>query len=243
MVHRMNNAFLFCSRWKAASACVGVFLGFVAPTWATLTVSYQSDPSQGAYAVSSVDLIESTSLALLGATDTGYTPFTFDSGTSTTAALNDGFQGVSYSPGNGALSSGAFDIDGAWTSTFFLNGGYTINQIETFASWPAARSSQACIVSLRLVGNPTFTPLTTIDFQVSPDQSSRIVISDTGGPLAANVDAIRFDFFTASGIASSREAVYRELDVFGTAVIPEPSSVGIFVVGGAALLFAFFRKR
>ena len=226
--------------WRAA-VLVSLFLSTV-PTWAALSVSYQSAPGQGAYGVSNSDLINSNSTALLGTTHIGYTPLTFDSGTSTTAALNDGFQGISYASGNGALSSGAFDPDGIWTSTFFLTGGYVINQIETVASWPAARASQAYTVSYRLVGNPSFTPLTTIDYLVDPDQSSKVVIFDTSGPLASNVDAIRFDFFVASGAASFKETVYRELDVFGT-VIPEPSSLGLLVLGGAALWLGRSKKR
>ena len=238
----MNHALAFRSRWGIVGACALILLGFIAPARAAVTVSYQVDPAQGAFGVSSTDLINSGSPDLLGRTDTGYTPFSFDSGTSTTAALNDGLQGVSYAAGNGALSSGAFDLDGAWTSTFFLNGGFTIDRIETVASWVAARASQGYMVSLRLAGNPAFTLLTTIDYMVSPAQSSRIVISDTSGPLGSNVDAIRFDFFTAAGGVSSREAVFRELDVIGTPV-PEPSSMGLFVFGGAALLLGRFRKR
>lgn len=235
----MDHVLLFCSRWKIVGAFVVVLLGLISPTWGALSVIYQSDPNQGAYGVSGADIINSGSLSLLGTTHVGYTPFTFDGGTSTTAALNDGLQGVSYVPGNGALSSGAFDIDGTWTSTFFLNGGFTINQIETFASWPAARSSQGYTVSFRFVGNPTFTPLTTIDYLVTPDQSSKIVISDNSGPLGVNVDAIQFDFFTASGAASSKETVYREIDVFG--IIPEPSALALCGLGLASLLA--FRRR
>jgi hypothetical protein len=96
---------------------------------------------------------------------------------------------------------------------------------------------------VRQVGNPTFTPLTTINYSVSPDQSSKIVISDNSGPLAANVDAIRFDFFTATGGLPSQESVYREIDIFGSATIPEPSSLGLLALGGTALLLRRVRKR
>jgi hypothetical protein len=212
------------------------------PAWAAVSVSYQSAAAQGAYTVSNSDLINSNSPALLSTTHTGYTPFTFDGGTSTTAALNDGFQGISYVSGNGALSSGAFDLDGIWSSTFFLSASYDINQIETVASWPAARASQAYTVSYRQTGNPLFTPLTTIEYLVSPNQSSKVVISDTGGVLAYNVDAIRFDFFVASGSASSKETVYREADVFGT-LVPEPSAAGLLLLGGMALWLGRFKKR
>lgn len=215
---------------------------FTSPVGAAVSVSYQSDPNQGAYSVSNSDLVNSNSPALLGMTDTGYTPFSWEGGTSTTAALNDGFQGVSYASGNGALGSGAFDLDGIWTTTFYLNGGYNISQIETFASWPEARASQAYTVSIRQVGNLSFTPLTTVDFTVSPDQSSKILIFESGGPLALNVDAIQFDFFVATGPASAKESVYREIDIYGT-VVPEPSAIGILLLGGAALLVGRYKKR
>jgi len=136
----------FSSRRKIAGACVVALLGGMVPAGAVLTVNYQTDPSQGFFAVNNVDLINSGSPNLVSSTDTGYAPFTFDGGTSTTVALNDGDLGLNYVPGNGALSSCTFDLDGTWTSTFFLNGGYTINQIETFASWRAARASQAYTV-------------------------------------------------------------------------------------------------
>lgn len=238
----LGSSHLSVARLRVAGVFGSLWLGLIAPAWGVVSVSYQTDPSQGAYSVSSSDLINSNSLALLGSTHTGYTPFTFDGGTSTTAALNDGVQGVSYAAGNGALSSGAFDIDGVWTSTFFLNAGYNLTEIDTIASWPAARASQAYTVSVRQVGNVTFTPVTVIDFLVNPDQSSKIVITDTGGTLAANVDAIRFDFTVASGAAPSPETVYRELDVFGT-LVPEPSSLSLLALGGAALLLRRLRKH
>jgi hypothetical protein len=180
----------------------------------------------------------------LSEADVGYTPFTFDGGTSTTAALNDGSAGIAYAPGNGALSTGAFAINGTWTSTFFLNGGYTINQIDTTASWEPQRASQAYNLAVRYVGDLTVTPVTTINFFVASDQSSKITISDDSGPLAVNVDAIQFDFFTATG-AGANESVYREIDAFGspTLIVPEPSSLGLVALGGVALMVGRWRKR
>jgi hypothetical protein len=240
----MDNTMLFRSSWRVASACLVLLLGFLTPTWGAVSVNYLTDPAQEAYAVSSTDLINSGSPSLLSETDVGYTPFSFDGGTSTTAALNDGGAGTAYFPGNGALSTGAFDGDGSWTSTFFLNGGYTINQIETFASWPAQRASQAYDLSVRYVGNSFFTPVTTINLFVASDQSSEITISDDSGPLAVNVDALQFDFFPATG-SGAKESVYREIDAFGspTGLVPEPSSLGLVALGGAALLLGRLRKR
>jgi hypothetical protein len=240
----MNHIMLLLSRWKLAGTCVVSLLGCLAPAWGAVSVNYLSDPSEIAYGVSSVDLINSGSPALLSMTDTGYTPLTFDGGTSTTAALNDGFQGVAYAPGNGALSSGAFDLDGTWTSTFFLTGGFTLNEIDTIASWEPARASQAYTVSVRYVGSPTFTPLTTVNYFVASDSSSKVVITGTGGPLAVNVDAIQFDFVTPTGGAGPPESVYREIDVAGSeTVVPEPASLGLVALGGVALMLGRWRKR
>ena len=238
----MKHTFLLRSQGAVVGACALMWLGFIAPAGAVLSISYQVDPAQEAYAVSSTDLINSGSASLLGSTDVGFTPYSFDGGTSTTAALNDGLQGIPYVAGNGALSTGAFDADGSWTTTFFLTGGFTIDQIETYASWPVARSSQGYTVSLRSAGSSTFTPLTTIDYTVDSGQSSKIVISDDSGPLASNVDAIRFDFFAATGGVPNTESVYREIDVTGTAV-PEPCSLGLLALGGAALVVGRLRKR
>ena len=241
----MNRTLFFRSRSRIVAACVVLSLGFLAPARAALSVNYLSDPAQEAYAVSSTDLINSGSPSLLSETDVGYTPFSFEGGTSTTAALNDGSAGIAYSPGNGALSTGAFALNGTWTSTFFLNGGYTINQIDTIASWPAQRASQAYNLSVRYVGDLTFTPVTTIDYFVATDQSSKVDISDDSGPLAVNVDAIQFNFFTATGGSGSKETVYREIDVSGspTLLVPEPSSLGLVAFGGVALMLGRWRKR
>jgi hypothetical protein len=243
MGRRMDNSLLFPSSWKTAGASVALLLAFLIPTQGAVSVNYFTDPAQEAYAISSTDLINSGSPSLLSMTDTGYAPFSFDGGTSTTAALNDGSAGIAYASGNGALSTGTFDLDGTWTSTFFLNGGYTISQIDTIASWPAQRASQAYNLSVRYVGNLTFTPVTTINFYVASDQSSKIVITDGSGPLAVNVDAIQFDFVTPTG-GGSPESVYREIDVTGAlTIIPEPSSLGLVALGGVALMLGRLRKR
>jgi hypothetical protein len=239
----MNPTLFFRSRWEIVVACVVFSLGFLSSSWGAVNVNYQSDPSEIAYGVSSVDLINSGSPSLLSMTDTGYTPLSNVYGTSTTAALNDGLPGIPISSGN-SLSSGAFDLDGTWTSTFFLNGGYTINQIDTIASWQPARSSQAYTVWLRMVGSSTFTLLTSINYFVASDNSSRVVITDTTGPLGVNVDAIQFDFTTPVGSGASPESVYREIDVTGALTpIPEPSSLGLGALGAVALLLGRWRKR
>ncbi len=213
-----------------------LLLGSLAPVMGTVSVIEASDPAPGAYAVSSTDLINSGSPNLLSTTDTGYAPFTYDGGTSNTATLNDGLQGINFVPGNGALSSGAFDIDGTWTSTFFLNGGYSITQIDTISSWDPSRASQAYTLSLRYVGSPTFTPLTTINYFVDSDHSSKVSITDTEGLLGVNVDAIQFDFSTPVGNGQSPESVFREIDIAGFLTVPEPASSGLVALGGVALL-------
>ena len=239
----MSNRNRLSRRSKMACVMALLSVGLATPLLASVSISYQTDPSQGAFSVSNSDLINSNSVSLLSTSDSGFTPFSFDGGTSTTSALNDGVQGLSFASGNGALSSGAFDLDGTWTTTFYLDAGYDLRQLDTIASWPAARASQAYQVSVRQVGNPVFTLLATVDFEVSPDQSSKIVITDTAGTLAYNVDAIQFDFTVATGSASGRETVYRELDVFGVpTVVPEPSSVGLALAGGAMLLLWRFKK-
>ena len=85
-------------------------------------------------------------------------------------------------------------------------------------------------------------PLTTIDFLVPTDQSSKVVISGSSSPLGVNVDAVEFDFSVVSGNASFKETVYREIDIMGTATIPEPSSLGLVALGGAALMLGRLRK-
>jgi len=62
---------------------------------------------------------------------------------------------------------------------------------------------------------------------------------NTSAPLISGVDAIRFNFFDPNGEAIER-TVYREIDVIGTATIPEPSDA---LLGGLGLLALLRRRR
>lgn len=119
--------------------------------------------------------------------------------------------------------------------------GFDITEIQSIAAWQGAGfSNQFYTVSVRFVGAATFTTLTTVDYQPFPalpannGGSTKVNITDTTGVLAGGVEAIRFDILdTISNNGGG--TVFREIDVFGVASIPEPSTALLIGLGGLAL--------
>ena len=178
-------------------------------------------------------------------------------GISPTAISGTGDQeGLNTDTTGGALTNGAFGPAGLVNSpgpnpevTIFQNGAsvtYTlpslsnITEIETFSGWrDAGRSQQDYIVSTSTDG-ATFTPLDTVHSGNASTNPADVAVDlqDSSGTLASGVKAIRFDFpSTQNGFVG-----YREIDVFGTAAVPEPSTW--LAAGGLVLLAAGdFRRR
>jgi hypothetical protein len=171
----------------------------------------------------------------------GYTPFSI-TGPSNTDALNDGSAGAASD-----TSTIAFDLDGTWTSTFNLNTtlnplGYDISKIQSISGWTDQRTNQNYQVSYSVVGDSGFVSLGTFSFNGPSDgnpNATRMTLDITG---LTGVDAVRFAFSPLG--AGGDEAVYRELDVFGSAVaaptVPEPASLGLLAAGS---LLAMRRRR
>ncbi len=117
--------------------------------------------------------------------------------------------------------------------------GYDISSIITYAGWADNnRGTQAYTVSYSVVGDSGFTDITTVNN--TPDlftQERTTITENSTGILATGVDAVRFTFGTQqfSGVG------YKELDVVGSATVPEPSSSALIGLGSLALLAR--RKR
>ena len=144
--------------------------------------------------------------------------------------LNDGNPGGDYDAvGLAALNGTAWACDGNNVSfrDFVLgNGsygfGFDITGIQSIAAWQGAGfSNQNYTVSVSLVGDEAFYPLTTVEYQpfgLSTTQggSTKVnVTDDDTGVLASGVDAIRFSVLDTIS-DNGGGAVYREIDVFGT---------------------------
>jgi hypothetical protein len=205
--------------------------------------------SRAFYPVSSTDLING-----LPATSSTYNgQFEGGTGQSSLPALNDGSAGSSTATTTGQV---LFDRDDpSWNVVYTLNTaasplGYDITSIASFAGHGDARVDQTFSIEVMFVGGSSFVPLTgTIEYDAAPSTgsgsfSTRVTVQDDGGaPLATGVSAIRFTaFIPASNTgASTGGSVYRELDVTGTATVPEPSGALLSAVGLASL--ACLRRR
>ena len=210
--------------------------------WATLII--QQSGQNDAYLVSSVDLLQTSvsstnnSLTLNVGENTG-------AGGNTSVVLNNGVFGLGSSvPINVFTGKQESLVIESGTITYTLDTslntlGYTITSIQTFAGWSDFnRGSQAYTVSVSQVGSAIFTDLAAVLLAADGFTQERFTITeDATGILATGVDEIRFTFPTQqfSGVG------YKELDVFGYAVVPEPSTLILFGLGMATL--SLRRKR
>ena len=126
----------------------------------------------------------------------------------------------SLDAGTGGPPHGAF-----WYATYRLPlgaapAGYDITQVDSITGHQDNRSDQTIDVEVQFVGDDAFYSLSNnANFAFRPGQGNGAgkltVTDDTGGPLARGVRAIRYE--------ADQQAVFRELDVFGT-VTPAPTS-------------------
>ncbi len=116
--------------------------------------------------------------------------------------------------------------------------GYNVTSIAGYGGWnDAGRDQQRYSIFFSTVGSSDFTLYGQLDDNpASPVGISAVRAVFTG--LATGVDAIRIDFL--DGVENGYVG-YGEFDVFGTATIPEPSSMAGLLLCGAA--FAFRRRK
>ena len=119
--------------------------------------------------------------------------------------------------------------------------GYDITMIQAYSAW-ADRASQSYRIFYAQVGNPLF-------FQLGADITAlggtasvitRTEDSVPGTSILSNVSSIRFVQFDGPGALDGTNTVYRELDVVGSATIPEPTTS---VLGLGAAILLLYRRR
>ncbi|MBK1826579.1 PEP-CTERM sorting domain-containing protein [Haloferula rosea] len=118
--------------------------------------------------------------------------------------------------------------------------GYDITQIDLYSNWGdgSGRDDIRVTISMSLVGTPTvFDQVVVtnqfIEFETANTQGAMNITGDGGGLIGTGIAAIRFDF---PAIQEANGVGYSELDVIGTATIPEPSTALLGGLGGFLLL-------
>ena len=163
-------------------------------------------------------------------------------------AASAGFSATGANDGvAGSASTAAYWNNGSSsvTLTYTLVGsatGYDITSISTIYGWSLGAdefTNQEYDIEFATVATPTFTlfgsKATAVGFTTNVEASSQNVWTENStGILQSGVTGIRFTI--RSGGGSGQIGVIREIDVFGVASIPEPSSTALLGLGGLALI-------
>lgn len=223
------NKQIFCT-------AIGLTLAMAGASAAAGVVTTLSTSSSG-FAVSASDLLAGNIGTISGNVDSqeGLASDT------TGASLTDGaFGEVSI---DGHSNPGMIQIHNGVSITYALGAnplGYSVTGINSYTGWrDNGRFQQDYTVQFSFVG----TPDSFVDaFSVAQHPNSDIdafvsSVGSDGTPLASNVVGVRFNFIqTQNGFVG-----YRELDVIGSAEVPEPASLMLFGLAGMGLLAA--RRR
>lgn len=243
----MKNTYLKVAAFSAL-ACTLAFAparATVGYTTAGTPVVYESDNITLADEEKTFDGdVSQTDLIEAGATSLASGPTYSDTTVvSATGGINDGLV-TSFGEGNqGNFGPHDTFLAAADTVTFDLTGPYDINQIQLISGYSGGFANQSFTLSFETTSSPnTFVPLTGIitkngtaqigDIFTNTDgfQAAETEITDTAGPIASDVTAIRFSF-AAGGL------ILREVDIFGSpALVPEPSTWALMFAGLVCLL-------
>ena len=162
----------------------------------------------------------------------GQSPSSVGSGafTQPVAVLTDGtFGWFNFWPGVGSSPTEANCGGSAGQAVTYSLGsaasGYNISNIVVYGGWgDAGRDQQAYTVSYSTVASPTsFITMASVDYNpANPggvQSATRSTLkSATGGPLATNVAALKFDFTTPA--PENGYCGYSEIAVYGTSINP-----------------------
>ena len=132
------------------------------------------------------------------------------------------------------------------TSIYTL--GYEINSIRNingYSSNAKAYANQTFDILYSTVAAPlVFLPLTTVSYtpfsNTGPSGASMVTLTDTTGILAIGVAAIRLNIPLT--LDTGETAVFREFDLIGGPVVPEPSTAALLGLGCVGLAIRARRR-
>ncbi len=215
---------------RSFRAAIGlVVLGALgAPTFAVTVTNTQTTVGDTAptTAASNTDLLQTNLASVVGGvTDNNLTGPAKRNGTTGTAHENS-----VANPAN-INNTGTYDflLD---VAAFPL--GYRIDEVVTYTGWQDFRAGQDHRVFYSLVGDPSFVQFGDVNIAhggTSGGGTLRVSLTDSLGPIASGVDAIRF-------IVDQSTFVYREVDVHGSGIVavPEPATAALGLMGLGGLM-------
>ena len=232
-----------CKMTLAVLCAVGLALGLAGAAQAAIVFVVSDASGNDPNVVSSTDLANSD--------QTTYSSIALTSGSELFAShVAKLVNGLMYGVSGGRDTDEGFSGSDGSAVTITLDTtantlGYDISSISTYSAYLVARRRvQNYDIAIALVGTPTtFTSLYSVSQSGSGNEYFGYRITTTqdagDGLLATGVSALRF---TVHG-GGDDVAVYRELDVFGSATpVPEPATLALLGLGGLGMLLSRKRK-
>lgn len=218
---------------------VTAVLALASSAWATIIESPESSGTTNYNSlISAADLVNNGQ-ATLAATSTAGGPLLAGS----PSGANDGVGqdgGVSWNGYSFVWDPITFQYDLAGSTT-----GYSITQVDVIAGWWAGEhyANQNWSIAVATLANPTFTTLKSVvytPFATPPAGQeafgyTHVRLTDDTGAIAKGVTAVQVTLYSP--------CVLSEIDVAGTATVPEPASSVMLAAGLISLLAYAWRKR